>query len=496
MKKSSAIEIISTFSKEDLDLFSDFLKSPYFNKIKNAVKLYTEIRRYAPGFDNENIDKEKLWKKIFPGKEYNYGTMKNLIHEFTRLAEKFVTNEIYKKNEIQEFSNLYLGLFQRKLYRILDTKDYYLKNKFSDEALTKYSRDVPEFYYHLTNVYLIKMWRNYFNDMKTDNAQDRISTAESYICSIFMNLVTIYSTIKAYEVNDKAETINLNSIEMILTSISDKTYKEIFAHIRETSEIKYSILNAYFLGFKTMLHKGSVIDYSNFKKYLLNNSRLISATTLRNLTSLLDNALYFVNSSDFDKKKELYEIFSFKLSRNIFLQNNEELAGGIFHYWSKLFFSENKITEFEEFIKKYGDRIAEKDRKDILYLANAQLLFMKCDYDRSLEELSKANFDEFELKIVMKKMQLMINYEQCSYESFLNSFDSYKHFLRNAKFSESILRDTQKKRAKEFFDGINELFRLRTKYDGFNAKKLNKDITEKNIDHKKWFLRKLEELKN
>lgn len=109
------------------------------------------------------------------------------------------------------------------------------------------------------------MWRNYFNDMKTDNAQDRISTAESYICSIFMNLVTIYSTIKAYEVNDKAETINLNSIEMILTSISDKTYKEIFAHIRKTSEIKYSILNAYFLGFKTMLHKGSVIDYSNFK---------------------------------------------------------------------------------------------------------------------------------------------------------------------------------------------------------------------------------------
>ncbi len=110
MKKSSAIEIISTFSKEDLDLFSDFLKSPYFNKIKNAVKLYTEIKRYAPGFDNENIDKEKLWKKIFPGKEYNYGTMKNLIHEFTRLAEKFVTNEIYKKNEIQEFSNLYLLL--------------------------------------------------------------------------------------------------------------------------------------------------------------------------------------------------------------------------------------------------------------------------------------------------------------------------------------------------------------------------------------------------
>ena len=32
-------------------------------------------------FENENLEKERVWNKLFPGKSYNYGIMKNIIHD-------------------------------------------------------------------------------------------------------------------------------------------------------------------------------------------------------------------------------------------------------------------------------------------------------------------------------------------------------------------------------------------------------------------------------
>ena len=34
-----------------------------------------------------------MWKHVFPGKKYNYGIMKNLIYDLSRLAQKFLELE-------------------------------------------------------------------------------------------------------------------------------------------------------------------------------------------------------------------------------------------------------------------------------------------------------------------------------------------------------------------------------------------------------------------
>ncbi|HMS35103.1 MAG TPA: hypothetical protein PKC91_13560 [Ignavibacteria bacterium] len=495
MIKSSVLEILKTFSNKELDSFEDFLLSPYFNKIKNVIKLYSEIKKYAPGFDSPDLAKEIIWKKIFPGKVYKYGTMKNLIHELSKLGEKFITQETYNKNSMQEFSNLYVGLFSRKLFRIIGTKDTYINKKFKDSEIHKYRRDASEYYYHMTNVYLYKMYKNHFLDMKDDLSDDRYTTGEIYACSTIVNLILVHSIVKTFEVNDKKAHPELNVIELILAAIPDATYHKIFEHIKKKSEIKYIILHSHYLSYKALINKGSIDDYLNYKNFLLNNSHPLPNSSLRNLTALLDNVLYFVSSSDFDKQKDLLEIYEFKVSRNIFLHNNDEISGGVFIYWAKIFFSEMETAKFEEFIRKYGKNIVEKDRESTLFLANAQMLFMKDEFEKSLSELSKINFDVFELKIVMKKLQLMIYYELDEYEAYLTSYDSYKHFLKNVKFIENNLREIQKIRAKDFFDGINLMFKLKSAFNDYTAKKLYKDIKGKNYDHKKWFLRKLEELK-
>lgn len=85
MLKSSLLNILRTFSKEEMARFYDLAASPYFNKKGNVLKLLAEIRKYHPDLTAENLDKERLWHKLFPGKKHNYGIMKNLIHDLNKL---------------------------------------------------------------------------------------------------------------------------------------------------------------------------------------------------------------------------------------------------------------------------------------------------------------------------------------------------------------------------------------------------------------------------
>ena len=79
MIKNKAIEVISTFSGPELKEFSLFLESPYFNSNKSLIKLFGEIKKALLANKAENLTEEFLYGKIFKGKKYNYGIMKNLM---------------------------------------------------------------------------------------------------------------------------------------------------------------------------------------------------------------------------------------------------------------------------------------------------------------------------------------------------------------------------------------------------------------------------------
>ena len=55
MLKSSLLEILRTFSKQELIKFEDFVRSPYFNKKENFVKLFLEIKKYSPELSDEDL---------------------------------------------------------------------------------------------------------------------------------------------------------------------------------------------------------------------------------------------------------------------------------------------------------------------------------------------------------------------------------------------------------------------------------------------------------
>nr|HMT10995.1 hypothetical protein [Ignavibacteria bacterium] len=194
MLKNTVISILRSFSREEIIKFDDFLKSPYFNKKRPVQNLFAEIKKYYPGLDSSELEKDKVWKKLYPGKEYNYGVMKNLIHDLTKLAEQFITQEEYRQNEIQEFANLYKAIANRNLKNVLDNKEKNVEKISSDSNLNKITIPIEEYYHLITKILEAKLWNTHFHELKVSSALDRHLAEDNFIAGMLIHLIIINYT--------------------------------------------------------------------------------------------------------------------------------------------------------------------------------------------------------------------------------------------------------------------------------------------------------------
>src|SRR5688572_193243 len=105
MINSTLIGLLRTLNKGELKKLDEMVISPYFNKKSAVIKFWKAVKKYAPAFDTGMLTHEELYKEIFPGQVFNYGTLKNLIYEMTKLTEKFLELESSDKRPIQKYEN-------------------------------------------------------------------------------------------------------------------------------------------------------------------------------------------------------------------------------------------------------------------------------------------------------------------------------------------------------------------------------------------------------
>ena len=119
MNKSNLFKIISTFSPKEIKEFGDFVQSPFFNKNESTIRLYEYIRKEYPDFDNKKMNKELIYKSLFPGAEYNDGFMRTIIFNLSTLAEEFLTYVNFRKDKARYGVLMLEELNTRKLDKLL-----------------------------------------------------------------------------------------------------------------------------------------------------------------------------------------------------------------------------------------------------------------------------------------------------------------------------------------------------------------------------------------
>ena len=79
--------------------FDKFLRSPYFNQREDLYLLYSVLEK---AISNEReLNKEAVWKSIFPNKKYKEQTLRLLMSYLQRLFEQFIAVENVVQDKIK-----------------------------------------------------------------------------------------------------------------------------------------------------------------------------------------------------------------------------------------------------------------------------------------------------------------------------------------------------------------------------------------------------------
>ena len=145
MLKNKALDVIKTFNPAEIKSFELFIVSPYFNSNKAIIKLFELIRKRIQKASGKPLLEEELFLRLFPGKKYNYGIMKNLLSDLFGLCEIFLA--------IKPSSNINLDNFEHGLKRLDEYNSRFLDKMFFSEysrleKLIEYKDNIIEILAH------------------------------------------------------------------------------------------------------------------------------------------------------------------------------------------------------------------------------------------------------------------------------------------------------------------------------------------------------------
>lgn len=76
------------------------VRSPFFTTNDNLVSLYKYLQPHYPAFDAPQLEKQRVFQKLFPKHSYSDIKLRNLLREMTKLVEDLL---IYQKLESEDF---------------------------------------------------------------------------------------------------------------------------------------------------------------------------------------------------------------------------------------------------------------------------------------------------------------------------------------------------------------------------------------------------------
>ncbi|HRA99028.1 MAG TPA: hypothetical protein PK294_01195 [Ignavibacteria bacterium] len=487
MHKSSLLEIIRTFTPKELIKFEDFVNSPYFNKNKNVIKLFAEVIKYRPEFNNENLEKELVWKKLFPEKNYNYGIMKNIIHDLTGLSEKFILLEKYSgesfrceldlieagnSRNLQKFTSGKLDQFEKKIKSEADPNKYSSINGFLTVAGGFY--DTKSSFIHEYN-------------LKQDR-EEYLRLASDY--SLFNFLVRSFKLLHntfANEVHGNRP-VRKTLLEKFFVKLKEHSILEdlLINENENKDQDKISkIVMCFHLMYKAVTSDRDIAEYYKFKSYLRENIELFSGHEIKNLNNCRNTCAILLKISDSEVAKESLDWIKFLMEKNIILLRsglmyNTTMLNAV-NYSVRL----KEISFAEEFLNRYSGNLPAESRENTTNYCMAMIHFGKGNFGKSLEYLSRISDEKLIRKYFVKRLYLKIYYELNDYESFIYAFDTFSHFKKRNK----LTNETRAMAFNNFGSNIRSLFKLRNSFEKFESIKLRKETGDQI-----WFIEKIDEI--
>lgn len=419
MENSKLIQLLKTFKAKELRECGEWVQSPIINKNDELSRLYLYLKGCAPAFVAKKVERETVFKTLFPKKKYDEKYMNHLMSFLLKLIEQYLAYSKFSENTLQE--NIYT--LQAYTQRGLD-KHYNQVLESTKQKLQQVPFRNVDFYYHQ---YLLSETENqHFLKQKVRKFDERLQLAANH----FDNYLLANKLKYFCEMKDRKMSLAANyELNMQL---------EIFDFINKKNLDNFPGINVYRVILQMLEQPSDTQHFFSLKKLLKQNAADFPHQELKELYFYAINyCIRKVNQGEQDFLKELFTIYQDCLKENVLLED-DQMSPWTFKNLVGVALRLKEFQWVEQFIKDNANSLAEEFRENACNYNMAELFYYRNDFDKAVKHLNKVEFSDVYYSFDTKKMLMKIYFEQNEIEVFLSLIASFKIFIkRNVSVSET-----------------------------------------------------------
>ena len=433
MHNTKLIQYLSKFSLQELQQFRDFVDSPFFNKHEKTRQLLTLILK-AKNWESAALQKEKIFKKLFPNKAYEEQLLSNVISYLLRLTRRFLAQQQFEKKAVEQQLNLLENAFQTGQKKLFELTAKRLQRHFSDDDL----RD-SNFYHqqHLFQRLLDDFNLNFGNRVSGEHLAEALDNFDAFF--IGEKLKMTCQMLARRQVTGRDFSFSL--------------MPELVAFL-EKEKTKFQQIPSvwiYFLVYKMMTQSDPKF-YFDLKANLKEKVSFFQHQEGRDLyTHAVNYCVRRINFGEEVFRKETFELYQ-QMLENGLLYVDEILPQWDYTNIVSLGCALQEFAWTKQFIFEQKEQLS-KDEKENAFTYNlAAFYYSQQQFDSALESLRTVEFTDVYFDLLTRILTVKVYFETANWQALEYALETFRiYLLRNKKLTENrrksglnLLRFTKK----------------------------------------------------
>ncbi|MCB0522607.1 MAG: hypothetical protein H6577_03440 [Lewinellaceae bacterium] len=409
MQNSRLIELFSALEKIEQRELGKFVRSPVYNQRQDVVDLYDYLYQNAPFTKAGTIERAAVFTAIFPGETFDSAKMDYTMSFLFQVTKAWL---IYKEQAADSVANQVLlarALRRRNLERLFDKEI-----KTAEKSLESQPYRNSDFHY--------QAYRLHFEKQAAASRQNRNSTTSFQEFS--SELTTFFIAQKLWQA---CSTVIYQTV--FQADIQQAMLAEVLAHVERGGYENVPAVNLYYHCYKALTEENSQPWFAALRDLLQQHYQAFPVDELKDLHLLAINyCIKRFNTGETAFLKEAFQLYQEGLSIGVFLENNSLSR----YTYNNIVMAGLLLKEFdwvENFLHEYRDSIEAKYRESTFNYNLAIYYFQKPDYEKAMDLLQRADFDDVMHNLNARRMLLKIYFEKDEREALNSLITSFKNFI-------------------------------------------------------------------
>lgn len=423
MQNNKLILLLQTMSQGEIKRFEAFVGSDYFNKDEDIRRLFGYLRGHYPSFQRTHIEKERVFRAIFPKQPYDDKQLRYLMSGLNKLGEHFLALQQIESTPHQ----LQLALMETLSQRGLD-KSYRQVDKALEQTLALRNSDSSDHF--LTRFQWANLKERHFERQRQRRYDENVQLAANHLDRYyFLHRLRI-----ACAMLDR-QTILQARYQLNLT-------EDWVRHLQQQGFLGEAVIRLYFTIFQTLSDENEEAHFFKLKLGIAAASDQIPRKDLHDIYLFAINyCARKIRQGKDSYVEEALGLYLTGIAAGILIDNGE-LSPWAFTNVVKLSLRMQQYDHIESFIEQYSPMLPPSFRENALHYNIAELFYYTGRYEEAQVQLQKVAFTDINYYLGARVMLAKIFYETAAEESLYSLLASFTIFLKRNKEISNELKHT------------------------------------------------------